>query len=308
MLANQAQLLRLLLVILALCPVAATATDPGAAAAPAADKLQLASVHALVLDLESGETLYAKRSDVPVPIASITKLMTALVALDAGQPLNEWLPIVGWDRDVDKNAYSRLRIGSEARRADLIRIALMSSENLATNVLAHHYPGGVDRFVAAMNAKAESLGMSRTHFVDPAGLSPENRSTAADLGRMVRAAYGDDHIREYSTSYQYTVQFRSPRYTLGYGNTNPLVASNRWELALSKTGYLNEAGRCLTLITRIDSDPVAIVLLNSFGKRTPLGDAGRIRRWLTTGSGGAVAAPALDYERRVARTLEGRDI
>jgi serine-type D-Ala-D-Ala endopeptidase (penicillin-binding protein 7) len=194
-----------------------------------------------------------------------------------------------------------MRIGSEAQRGDLVRIALMSSENLATHVLASHHPGGAGAFVDAMNAKARSLGMNDTRFVDPAGLSPGNVSTASDLAAMVRAAYGYPLIREYSTSYQYVVTFRNPRYTLPYGNTNPLVASSRWNVDLTKTGYLTEAGRCLVLVTEIDARPVAMVLLNSFGTRSPLGDAGRVRRWLTTGDGGQVAGPARQYEQERTR-------
>ncbi|MDZ7671144.1 MAG: D-alanyl-D-alanine endopeptidase [Gammaproteobacteria bacterium] len=274
------------------------------AAAPSPEKLQLASVHAVVRDLAAGETLYRKFADVPVPMASVTKVMTAMVVLDGGQPLDEWLTIVDWNRDLQKNAYSRLRIGSQAKRGELLRIALMSSENLATNVLASHYPGGFKAFIAAMNAKAESLGMNQTRFVDPAGLSPDNHASADDLARMLQAAYGYETIRQLSTGYQHTARFRKPRYALGYGNTNPLVASSRWNLALTKTGYLSEAGRCLVMVTEVDGRPVAMVLLNSFGTRTPLGDAGRVRRWLTTGNGGTVAGPALAHERRRTQALQ----
>jgi D-alanyl-D-alanine endopeptidase (penicillin-binding protein 7) len=274
-----------------------------AADSPSPDKLQLASVHAVVADLESGETLYRKHADVGVPIASITKLMTALVVLDGGQSLDDWLTIVDWEQDLSKNAYSRLRIGSEAKRGELLRIALMSSENLATNVLASHHPGRVNGFVAAMNAKAQSLGMTSSTFVDPAGLSPDNRASADDLARLVQAAYNVERLRELTTQYQHTASFRSPRYTLPYGNTNPLVASSRWQLELTKTGYLTEAGRCLVMVTRVDNRPVAMVLLNSFGSRTPLGDAGRIRRWLTTGNSGTVAGAARDYERQHTQAL-----
>jgi D-alanyl-D-alanine endopeptidase (penicillin-binding protein 7) len=274
-----------------------------AAAAPSADNLQLASVHAVVADLENGTPLYRKHADVAVPIASVTKLMTALVVLESGQSLDQWLTIVDWGRQLDKNAYSRLRIGSEAQRGELLRIALMSSENLATHVLASHHPGGVEGFVAAMNAKALGLGMTRTTFVDPAGLSPDNRASADDLARMLRAAYDVDRIRELTTGYQHTARFRSPPYTLPFGNTNPLVASSRWDLELTKTGYLTEAGRCLVMVSRIDERPVAMVLLNSFGSRTPIGDAGRVRRWLTTGSSGVVAGAALDYERAQTHAL-----
>jgi len=284
----------------ALCLLALLGSLLAPAPAWSRDGIQLASVHAVVGDLEEGKVLYAKRDDIPVPIASVTKLMTAMVVLDGGQSLDEWVPIVAWGESHGKNRYSRLRVGSETTRGRLLRLAIMSSENLAAHVLARHYPGGLDAFVAAMNAKAEALGMSRTHFDDPSGLSTSNRSTASDLWKMVGAAYGYGTIREYSTTYQYTASFRRPRYTLGYGNTNPLTASSRWDVELSKTGYLTEAGRCLVMVADIDGKPVGMVLLNSFGTRTPLGDAGRVRRWLQTGSSGNVAGAAVDYERRIA--------
>jgi len=270
------------------------------------DGLALASVHAAVGSLNNDEILFAKRQETSVPIASITKLMTAMVVLDKGQPLDEWLPIVKRKKTHGKNAYSRLRIGSEARRDLLLRLTLMSSENLAAYSLAHHYPGGIEVFVKAMNAKAAQLGMHDSRFDDPSGLSTGNRSTAADLLKMVRAAHGYETIREHSTTYQYTASFRKPKHTLAYGNTNPLTASSRWNVDLSKTGYLNEAGRCLVMVTEVEEEPIVMILLNSFGTRTPLGDAGRVRRWLQTGSGGAVAKSALEYEKRVvAGQLEG---
>ncbi|MEQ8858897.1 MAG: D-alanyl-D-alanine endopeptidase [Pseudomonadales bacterium] len=291
---------RIVLIVMAcLCCRLSVADDP-----PDATALQLASVGAAVVDLDTGEMLYRKNADAALPIASVTKLMTAVVVLDSGQPLDQWLGIVDWNRALGKNAYSRMRIGSEAQRGELLRLALMSSENLATNVLAHHHPGGFDAFIDAMNAKAAALGMTRSRFVDPAGLSPENRSSAEDLATLVRAAYGYDEIRSRTTGYQHTARFRNPRYTLPYGNTNPLVASSRWDLELSKTGYLREAGRCLVLVSRIDDRPVAMVLLNSFGTRTPLGDAGRVRRWLTTGQGGTVAGAAARYEREQVKALQ----
>lgn len=289
------------LALLPAVPAARAAAIDATQAQRAAANLHLASVNAMVTDLGSGEPLYRKHADVAVPIASVTKLMTAMVVLDSGQPLDQWLTIVAWDRKLEKNAYSRLRIGSQAQRGELLRIALMSSENLATHVLASHHPGGADAFVDAMNAKARALGMNDTRFVDPAGLSPGNVATAADLAAMVRAAHDYRVIRDYSTGYQHTVQFRNPRYTLPYGNTNPLVASSRWRVDLTKTGYLTEAGRCLVLVTEIDERPVAMVLLNSFGTRSPLGDAGRVRRWLTTGEGGQVAGPARQYEQERTR-------
>lgn len=283
---------------LLLLPLGVMASTP----VPDAANLQLASVHAAVAPLASGEPLYTKFADTPVPIASITKLMTAMVVLDSGQSLDERLTVVKRSVKPPKNAYSRMRIGSDAKRADLLRITLMSSENLAAYVLARSFPGGLDAFVAAMNTKARDLGMRHTRFVDPAGLWIENHSTAADLVRMVQAAHRYPLIREMSTTSQHDVHFRNPRYSLSYGNTNSLVRSPRWAVRLSKTGYLNEAGRCLVMVTEVAGEPLVMVLLDSLGSRTPLGDAGRIRRWLETGDGGAVAADALNYER--SRTRE----
>jgi len=258
----------------------------------------LASVHAVIADFDTGETLFAKQADAVVPIASLTKLMMAMVTLDAEQPLDEWLKIVKRDGPIEKNAYSRLRIGSEAKRRDLLLIALMSSENLACHVLAANYPGGTSAFVAAMNAKARDLGMAETHFVDSSGLSPANRSTAADLVKMANAAAHYTLIRELSTTAEYTVSFRSPAYTLGYGNTNVLAHGDKWDLRLTKTGFINEAGRCLIMIATIGQRAVTMVLLDSFGTRSPVGDANRVKRWLETGSSGTVAGAARDYERQ----------
>lgn len=304
---NLPRLSHLSVLLAVLCTVL-PATPFASAEAPPEGGLELASVNAVVTDVESGKVLFRKYADVAVPIASVTKLMTAMVVLDGGQPLDEWLTIVDWNHKMQKNAYSRLRIGSEARRGELLQIALMSSENLATNVLASHYPGGYDGFVAAMNAKAEALGMSHSRFVDPAGLSPENRASADGLARMARAAYGYPALRSLSTEYQHTAQFRAPRYTLPYGNTNPLVASSRWQVGLTKTGYLKEAGRCLVMVAEVDGRELVLVLMNSLGSRSPLGDAGRVRRWLTTGQGGSVAPAARDYEREQVRALKQQSV
>jgi len=268
--------------------------------APRADSPapELASVHAVVADFDTGATLFAKRADTVVPIASLTKLMMAMVVLDAGQPLDEWLKIVKRDGPIEKNAYSRLRIGSEAKRRDLLLIAVMSSENLACHVLAANYPGGTPAFVAAMNAKASELGMTETHFVDSSGLSPSNRSTASDLVKMANAAAHYSLIRELSTTAEYTMSFRSPAYTLGYGNTNVLAHGDKWDIRLSKTGFINEAGRCLIMIATVGERVVTMVLLDSFGTRSPIGDANRVKRWLETGSSGTVAGAARDYERQ----------
>jgi serine-type D-Ala-D-Ala endopeptidase (penicillin-binding protein 7) len=232
-----------------------------------------------------------------VPIASVTKLMSAMVVLDSGAPLDDWLTTVTRAEAAPVNAYSRIRIGSELRRADLLRIMLMASENQAAYVLSHHHPGGREAFVAAMNDKAAELGMHASQFVDASGLAAQNRSTAADLLRLVAAAMDYERIRDYTRTTAFTAQFRNPRYTLAFGNTNLLVHRESWDVALSKTGYLQVAGRCLVMVANIDGRPIAMVLLDSLGTRTPLGDAGRIGRWLRTGQGGSVAVAARDYER-----------
>jgi D-alanyl-D-alanine endopeptidase (penicillin-binding protein 7) len=288
--------------IVCLLLTSALGTPPAAATGLPKQDLALASVSVIATDLNTGAALVAKHPDAVLPIASITKVMTALVVLDSNEPLNTWLTIEKWGTDPTKNAYSRIRVPSEARREDLLQVALMSSENRAAYNLALHHPGGMDAFVASMNAKARALGMTDTRFVDPMGLSPENQSTARDLARMVAAAYERDFIRESSTTRQHTVRFRAPRYQLGYGNTNPLTGSSRWDISLTKTGYLTEAGRCLVMVTKAGGKDVAMVLLNSFGKRTPLGDAGRIRRWLESGTQSTVASAARAYENKMVKT------
>lgn len=268
---------------------------------PSPSDIQLGAVKAAVVELNNGNTLYSKHSDWQTPIASLTKLMTALVVVESGQNMDEWVVIPKPDRETRKNAYSRMRVGSTLKRKDLLRLALMSSENLAAYTLAHSYPGGVDAFVSAMNQKAQSLGMQDSRFVDASGLSSRNLSTAADLVKLVEAVAKHDLIREYSTTPRYTAYFRKPRYSLGYGNTNRLVHRTSWDIELSKTGYITEAGRCLIMVSKVDGKDVAIVLLDAFGKLTPLGDAGRVKRWLTTGDGGKVAGAALRYEQTKSR-------
>lgn len=284
--------------LLLLSGVCAAGPAPDNLAALDDGKLQLASVHAAVAELDSGALLYAKDAHRSVPVASITKLMTAMVVLDSGAPQDEWLTIVERAKPPPNNGYSRIRIGSALQRKTLLKIMLMSSENLAAYNLAHYYPGGRSAFVAAMNAKAETLGMDDSHWAGPSGLSTQNRASAADVLKMLRAAYDYEAIREATRTGAYTAVFRKPRYRLRYGNTNPLVRYGDWDVRLSKTGYLDEAGRCLAMMVDIDGHRLAMVLLDSFGSRTPQGDAGRIARWVETGSGGSVAGPALAYERR----------
>lgn len=262
-----------------------------------AERVSLGSVKAMVVDARSGSMLYSKNADVQAPVASITKLMTAMVVLDGGQALDEMLTIQKVERESKNNGYSRMRLGSQLSRADLLRIMLMASENLAASNLAVHYAGGFQAFVAAMNQKARALGMTQTHFADASGLSVRNVSTAVDLAKLASAALSYDLIREYSTEGGFTARFQNPRYDLRYGNTNRLVHRGSWDIALSKTGYLNEAGRCLVMVTTVEGREIVMVLLDSFGKLTPIGDAGRVKRWLTTGASGTVAGAALNYER-----------
>ncbi|QSP96428.1 D-alanyl-D-alanine endopeptidase [Marinobacter salinisoli] len=257
----------------------------------------LASVNAAVAKVGDDALLFGKNANRSVPIASLTKVMTGLVVLESDQPLDEWLTFKERHTPAAANAYTRIRVDSQLRRSDVLRIALMSSENFAAYTLARSYPGGFDAFINAMNAKAKALGMTGTHFVDPTGLSAENVSTAADLVKLVKAAGKHPEIREYSTTGYYRAQFRKPRYSLSFGNTNALVHRDSWGVSLSKTGYLEEAGRCLVMVSQMNGEPVVTVLLDSLGTRSPLGDAGRIKRWLDTGARGQVATAARRYEQ-----------
>lgn len=286
-----------------LCLLIALVVSLSSHAEPDPEKLRLASVSALVAPLGDAKPLYTKRADWVMPIASITKVMTAMVVLDSGADLGEWLSVEERHYPAPVNAFSRIRPASQATRRDLLHLALMSSENRAAYLLARHHPDGYDAFIDAMNAKARELGMSRTRFVDSSGLSDENVSTAEDLLKMVNAAHGYEEIQAHTTGAQHSVRFRSPGYSLHFGNTNPLIRSSRWNLSLSKTGYLDAAGRCLVMVADIDGQATAMIMLDSFGRRTPLGDSGRIRRWLETGNGGSVAQAALRYEQEKSQTL-----
>lgn len=261
------------------------------------NRIETASVSTYVTDLKSGQTLFQKNSDIVMPIASITKLMTAMVVLDAKLPLKEKITFDTTDKDRIYNGYSRIRMESQLSRGEAIHIALMSSENLASAALADHYPGGYDAFIQAMNDKAKSLGMSKTRFVDSSGLSPENVSTAADLSKMVKAAYQYPEIRKYSTTPVHTAYFKKPRYKLGYTNTNALVRGQKWKVELSKTGYLDIAGHCLAMIANIDGKKLLMVMLDAYGKLTPVGDAGRIKKWIQTGNSGKISDSAKHYQK-----------
>ncbi len=257
----------------------------------------LASVNAAVAMADDNGLVFGKHADRPVPIASLTKVMTALVVLDSGVPLDEWLRFEKRHTPAAANAYTRIRVDSEMPRSAVLRIALMSSENFAAYTLARSHPGGFDAFLAAMNAKAAELGMTNTRFVDPTGLSVDNVASAADLVKLAKAAAKHPEIREYSTTGYYRAWFRNPRYSLSFGNTNALVHRDSWGVTLSKTGYLTDAGRCLMMISQMNGKPVVTVLLDSLGTRSPMGDAGRIKRWLDTGAQGQVAKAARRYEQ-----------
>lgn len=243
----------------------------------------LRSASALILDAQ-GNIIYGKDTDSVRSIASITKLMTAMVILDAGLDLAEPVTITKEDRDLVRLTGSRLDYGATLSRREMILLAVMSSENRAASALGRTYPGGLDAFVTAMNRKAEALGMSNSHFADPAGLRTENLSTARDLALMVTAASDYPLITEASTTREMVVHPYSRRGPLTYRNTNRLLKNDNWDIDLSKTGYINEAGRCLVMKAKIEDEELSIVLLNSFGKLTPFGDSNRLRRWLLAGN------------------------
>jgi len=240
----------------------------------------LRSAHALVLDQDSGEVLLQKDAVAAVPIASITKLVLAMVTLDAGLDLDAPVKVTSADIDRLRNTRSRIAIGTTLPRRDLLAVALVASENRAAAALGRTYPGGVAACVRAMNARAASLGLHDTHFADTTGLSSQNRSSAVELARIVRAAYEYPVIRDNSTRANYVVDMPGRRADLEYRNTNTLIKRADWSIGLSKTGYLRDAGRCLVLQATITGRRLIIVLLDSAGKYSRFGDANRIRTWL----------------------------
>lgn len=244
---------------------------------------KLKSASAIVLD-DQGNIIYGKDVNTVRPIASITKLMTAMVVLDANLDLDEKLTITKEDRDLIRLTGSRLEYGASLPRRDLILLALMSSENRAATALGRTYPGGMQNFVSHMNRKARALGMSNSTFADPAGLKAENVSTASDLAKMINAAEGYPLITQSTTTTRKEVRPYARRGPLTYGNTNRLLKNESWDIELSKTGYINEAGRCLVMQANIEGEDVSIVLLNSFGKLTPFGDSNRLRKWMLANS------------------------
>ena len=242
------------------------------------DPLALQSNVAYVVDQASSKVLFEKNPDVSLPIASITKLMTSLVVVEANQDMNEAIEVTNDDIDKEKGTGSRLKIGAKLSRADMLHIALMSSENRAASALGRNYPGGLTAFVAAMNAKAKQLGMSETHYVDSSGLSSQNRASAKDLVKLVNAAYQHPVIREYSTDSKYAVNPGGR--ALEYASSNRLVSNPAWEIGLQKTGYISEAGRCLVMQAMIEGRAIVMVFLDSKGKYSRLADASRIKKWL----------------------------
>lgn len=244
------------------------------------DPLALKSNAAVVVDQTTSQVLFEKNSGVALPIASLTKLMMATIVVEARQNMDEVLEVTSDDIDRERHSASRLSVGARMTRANMLHIALMSSENRAASALGRNYPGGLPAFVAAMNAKAKALGMNDTRYVDSTGLSSQNVASARDLARLVAAAYQHPVIREYSTDTHYTVNTGIRGRQLQYQNSNRLVMSPTWEIGLQKTGYITEAGRCLLMQTRVNGRPVVMVFLDSKGKDSRLADAGRVRRWL----------------------------
>jgi D-alanyl-D-alanine endopeptidase (penicillin-binding protein 7) len=251
---------------------------------------QIKSAAVLVVDETDSTVLYSKQSQKVMPVASITKLMTALVVLDGGQSLEETVTILQVDKDRTIGNASRLAVGAKLTRAELLHLALMSSENRAAQALGRSYEGGLGAFIKAMNAKAKELGMKNSRFVDPTGLSAGNVSTAADLTKLVVAASREPLIEEYSTSERLTVAVG--RQLLEFRNTNSLTSKDDWDISVQKTGYTQEAGQCLVLRTKIADRPMVIVLLNSFGKLTRIADARRVRKWIEGDPAGSRLARA----------------
>jgi len=232
----------------------------------------------LVIDESSNKVLLSRNADEAAPIASITKLMTALVVLEAQQDLDENITITKEDANLERTNVSRLTVGTKLTRGELLHLALMSSENRAAQALGRNYPGGLEEAVIAMNVKAQELGMTRSKFVEPTGLSSSNVSTPEDLSKLVNAASHNATIRRYSTDESHV--FRVGRHKLEFRSTDNLVRNSTWDILLQKTGYINEAGRCLVMKVRIAGRNVVIVLLNSYGKYTRTADATRIKRWM----------------------------
>jgi D-alanyl-D-alanine endopeptidase (penicillin-binding protein 7) len=272
---------KLALIVLLACGMAAEAEESSGGSSSKrvpTHSPQLKSNSVLVLDEETADVLYARQAERPAPIASITKLMTAIVVLEGGQPLDELITITEADTTKGRGTYSRLAVGTKLSRGDLLHLALMSSENRAAHAVGRAYPGGLKAFVHAMNDKAKVLGMKSAHFVDPTGLSSGNVASPLDLSKLVIAASRNETIQEFSTDDAHVVQVGN--LLLEYRNTDSLVENPTWDIIVQKTGYIAAAGRCLVLKTVIEGRSVVIVLLNSFGKYTRTADAKRVKTWM----------------------------
>jgi len=242
--------------------------------------LKVRSLKAIVVNQNTGEVIYEKNADVRASIASLTKLMTAMVVLDSGLDLNKEIKLTKADIDRVKRTTSRLPIGTKLTKYELLKAALISSDNRAAFALSRSYPSGRKGFINAMNVKAIQLGMQNSQFRDPTGLDKRNISTAKDLLKLVRAAYQYSVIRDLTTTPSESIKIGRKRNSIGFNNTNPLVRKGVWDIGLSKTGFIRESGRCLVLQTIINDEPIIIVLLNSYGKLTRFADVKRIRNWM----------------------------
>ncbi|WP_375213576.1 D-alanyl-D-alanine endopeptidase [Aquabacterium sp.] len=257
------------------------------------DPLDLKSSVALVMDQDTNEVVLAKNSEAVLPIASLTKLMTAAIIVESRLPMDEAITVTSDDVDTEKNSSSRLNVGATLSRGELLHLALMSSENRAAHALGRTFPGGMQAFVAAMNAKARGLGMSDTRYVDPTGLNSNNQSSARDLAVLVKAAYQQPLIRELSTSPEHAVRLGNRQ--VQFRNTNSLVRSPAWDIGLQKTGYIVEAGRCLVMQASMVGRKYIMIFLDSAGKYSRQADAERVRRWLERASHkGAMTSTGLE--------------
>ena len=252
------------------------------------DPLDLSSSVALVMDQDTNEVLLSKNTQAVLPIASITKLMTGLLIVEAGQDLDEKITITQDDKDNEKGTGSRLAFGTTLTREQMLHLALMSSENRAAHALARNYPGGLDAFVTAMNSKAQALGMADTHYVEPTGLSSRNQSSAEDLARLVRFAEGQPMLRDFTTSKEATMKIG--RRQVAFHSTNGLVRAGKWDIGLQKTGFINEAGKCLVMQAKLAGRKLIMIFLDTSGSRQA--DPERVRRWLDSNPTALQAAPA----------------
>ena len=296
-------LLTLALLFTAQAPLSQAVASTRLTDATSVNQPQIASGSAMIVDLNTNKVIFASHPDLVRPMASITKLMTVMVTLDAHLPMDEMLNVDISHTPEMRGVYSRVRLNSEISRKNMMLLALMSSENRAAASLAHHYPGGYDAFIRAMNTKAKALGMTQTRYVEPTGLSTQNVSTARDLTKLLIATKRYPLIGELSTTHEDMAVFKSPNYTLPFRNTNHLVYRPDWNIQLTKTGFTNEAGHCLVMRTVINQRPVALVVMDAFGKYTHFADANRLRSWIETGKISPVPAAALSYKKQKAAEM-----